>query len=38
MAAIGLAISTVGVDSNSGVYRYTFDLPDLADGIDFTSS
>ena len=36
MAAIGLAISTVGVDSNSGVYRYTFDLPHLADGIDFT--
>lgn len=36
MAAIGLAISTVGVDSNSGVYRYTFDLPQLADGIDFT--
>jgi putative tricarboxylic transport membrane protein len=26
----------VGVDSNSGVYRYTFDLPELADGIDFT--
>jgi putative tricarboxylic transport membrane protein len=36
MAAIGLAISAVGVDSNSGVYRYTFDLPELADGIDFT--
>ena len=36
MAAIGLSISTVGVDSNSGVYRYTFDLPQLADGIDFT--
>lgn len=36
MAAIGLAISTVGVDSNSGVYRYTFELPQLADGIDFT--
>jgi Uncharacterized protein conserved in bacteria len=34
-AAIGLAISTVGVDANSGVYRYTFDLPELADGIDF---
>jgi len=34
-AAIGLAISTVGVDANSGVYRYTFDLPNLADGIDF---
>src|SRR5690606_21416345 len=25
----------VGVDANSGVYRYTFDLPNLADGIDF---
>jgi len=34
-AMIGLAISTVGVDANSGVYRYTFDLPHLADGIDF---
>lgn len=34
-AAIGLAIATVGVDANSGVYRYTFDLPHLADGLDF---
>ncbi len=34
-AMIGLAISTVGVDANSGVYRYAFDLPHLADGIDF---
>ncbi len=34
-AMLGLAISTVGVDANSGVYRYTFDLPSLADGIDF---
>src|SRR5690606_38579210 len=25
----------VGVDANSGAYRYTFDLPNLADGIDF---
>lgn len=33
--AIGLAISVVGVDSNSGVYRYTFDVPNLQDGIDF---
>lgn len=32
---IGLAISTVGVDANSGVYRYTFDVPNLSDGIDF---
>ena len=34
-AMIGLFIATVGVDANSGVYRYTFDLPNLADGIDF---
>jgi putative tricarboxylic transport membrane protein len=34
-AAVGLAISTVGVDSNSGVYRYTFDIPNLADGMAF---
>ncbi len=34
-ALIGLAISTVGVDANSGVYRYTFDLPNLSDGIQF---
>lgn len=34
-AAIGLTIATVGVDANSGVYRYTFDMPHLADGLDF---
>lgn len=34
-ASIGLAISTVGVDANSGVYRYTFDIPNLADGMAF---
>ncbi|GAA5233420.1 tripartite tricarboxylate transporter permease [Verticiella sediminum] len=34
-AMLGLGIATVGVDANSGVYRYTFDLPHLADGIDF---
>src|SRR5699024_2548396 len=34
-ALTGLAISTVGVDSNSGVYRYTFDIANLSDGIDF---
>lgn len=34
-ALIGLAISTVGVDANSGVYRYTFDIPNLSDGIAF---
>ncbi|MGO3891473.1 MAG: tripartite tricarboxylate transporter permease [Paenalcaligenes sp.] len=34
-AMLGLFISTVGVDANSGVYRYSFDIPNLADGIDF---
>lgn len=34
-ALTGLAISTVGVDANSGVYRYTFDIVFLSDGIDF---
>src|SRR3546814_4760620 len=34
-AMIGLAIATVGVDSNSGVYRYTFDSVHLFDGIQF---
>src|SRR3546814_1948790 len=34
-AMIGLGISVIGVDANSGVYRYTFDSVHLADGIDF---
>ena len=34
-AMLGLAIATVGVDSNSGVYRYTFDSVHLFDGIQF---
>ncbi|NYT75477.1 tripartite tricarboxylate transporter permease [Alcaligenaceae bacterium] len=34
-ALLGLAIATVGVDSNSGVYRYTFDSVHLFDGIQF---
>jgi len=34
-ALIGLALSTAGVDANSGVYRFTFDSVHLADGIQF---
>lgn len=34
-AMIGLSIATVGVDANSGVYRYTFDSVHLFDGIEF---
>ena len=34
-ALIGLFMATVGVDANSGVYRFTFDDIHLADGIQF---
>lgn len=34
-AVLGLALSTVGLDSNSGVYRFTFDNVHLSDGIQF---
>jgi putative tricarboxylic transport membrane protein len=34
-ALIGLSLSTVGVDANSGVYRFTLDSVHLSDGIQF---
>ncbi|MDE2397881.1 MAG: tripartite tricarboxylate transporter permease, partial [Burkholderiales bacterium] len=34
-ALLGLALSTVGLDSNSGVYRFTGDDVHLSDGIQF---
>ena len=34
-ALLGLSISTVGVDSNSGLYRFSFDVPNLSDGFSF---
>ncbi|MDC9583059.1 tripartite tricarboxylate transporter permease [Xenorhabdus sp. PR6a] len=34
-ALIGLALATVGVDANTGVYRFTFDSVHLSDGIQF---
>src|SRR5690606_1833780 len=37
MALIGLAISTVGMDAITGVYRFTFDSVGLSDGIAFTA-
>lgn len=33
--AIGLLIASVGTDAIYGAYRFTFDLPILADGIEF---
>jgi putative tricarboxylic transport membrane protein len=35
MIVLGLFLGLVGTDVNSGVARYTFDLPQLADGIGF---
>lgn len=34
-AVLGLSLSTVGLDSNSGVYRFTGDNLHLSDGIQF---
>jgi putative tricarboxylic transport membrane protein len=34
-ALIGLSLATIGVDSNSGVYRFTFDSVHMSDGIQF---
>ena len=34
-AVIGLSLSTVGLDSNSGVYRFTGDNVHLSDGVQF---
>lgn len=35
MVVIGLILGLIGTDVNSGATRYTFDLPPLADGINF---
>ncbi|GGJ99338.1 tripartite tricarboxylate transporter TctA [Lentibacillus kapialis] len=33
--SIGLMLSTVGIDLQTSVYRFTFDIPQLSEGIDF---
>jgi putative tricarboxylic transport membrane protein len=35
MIFLGLQLGLIGIDVNSGVQRFTFGLPDLADGINF---
>jgi TctA family transporter len=35
MIVLGLLLGIVGTDVNSGTPRYTFELPELADGINF---
>lgn len=32
---LGLMITTIGIDSQSGVYRFTFGVPHLSEGVDF---
>ncbi len=32
---LGLLLTTIGLDPNSGAYRFTFDEPELHDGIEF---
>ena len=36
MVLLGLLLGLIGTDVNSGVLRFTFDIPELADGIGFT--
>jgi TctA family transporter len=35
MVVLGLLLGLLGTDVNSGVLRFTFDIPELADGIGF---
>jgi TctA family transporter len=37
MILLGLLIGLVGTDVNSGVARYSFDVPELTDGINFVA-
>jgi len=37
MVIFGLLLGLVGTDVNSGVLRFTFDIPELADGIGFVA-
>lgn len=37
MVLIGILISMIGTDVNTGVERFVFGIPDLADGIPFTA-
>lgn len=35
MVVLGLLLGLIGTDVNSGVARFTFDIPELSDGIEF---
>ncbi|NDE92758.1 MAG: tripartite tricarboxylate transporter permease, partial [Betaproteobacteria bacterium] len=37
MVVLGLLLGMIGTDVNSGVARFSFDLPELSDGIEFVA-
>ncbi|MFA7666956.1 MAG: tripartite tricarboxylate transporter permease [Burkholderiaceae bacterium] len=37
MVIFGLLLGMIGTDVNSGVARFSFDIPELTDGLDFTA-
>jgi putative tricarboxylic transport membrane protein len=37
MSLIGLLVGCVGTDLTTGDFRYTFDIPELAEGVDFVA-
>ena len=37
MVVFGLLIGMIGTDVNSGVARFSFDIPELTDGVEFTA-
>lgn len=37
MALLGLLLGTIGTDVNSGVLRFTYGFPQLADGVEFVA-
>jgi TctA family transporter len=37
MVVLGLLLGLIGTDVNSGMQRYTFDIPELVDGIGFVT-
>ncbi|MCS6997292.1 MAG: tripartite tricarboxylate transporter permease [Casimicrobiaceae bacterium] len=37
MVILGIALGLIGTDVNSGVARYSFDIPELTDGIGFVA-
>ena len=37
MIVLGLLLGLVGTDVNSGAARFSFDIPELSDGIDFVA-